>query len=99
MWFLPRGTQSLIGENKTRFEKRRPVKSGSEHRVAVGEEVGAKSLGPVLSLVSCDCRPIIEPLWTPVSSSGRQLTVKATLGATAYFREGQTEALVGQSLA
>lgn len=57
-------------------------KSELEHRGAGGEKVRVKALGPVLLLMlSCDLRPVIEPLEVSVSSSVRQIKVKVSLVA------------------
>lgn len=56
-------------------------KSELEHRSAGGGKVGVKNLGPFLLLVlSCDLRPVINPLKISVSSSVRQIQVKVSQG-------------------
>ena len=43
---------------------------------------GVMGRGPALGLtLLCDLRPVAEPLCSSVSSSGRQITVKVSLGA------------------
>lgn len=57
-------------------------KSEFEHSRAGGGKVGVKGLGPALGqMLLCDLRPVAEPLCSSVSSSGRQITVKVSIGA------------------
>lgn len=89
-------TQSLSVETSPDMRKEDQLsKSGLEHKVQGDEKVGVKGLGPVLLLMLlCDLRPIVEPLWTSVSSSIRQITKSAF-----SLETGKLRPRVGYSLA